>query len=151
MRYVLDASAFFGEWRGEGELFTTSSVCGELRDTRSRMRLEVFSAEGLQVQDPPLVATRRVLSTMRESGDAPVLSPTDVDLLALALDVGGAVVSDDYAIQNVAQILGIPVVPIQQRKAEIWRWRYRCTGCGKYFRDPGSCPVCGSVTKRTIQ
>lgn len=151
MRYVLDASAFFGEWRVVGELFTTPGVCSELRDTRSRLRLEVFSAEGLFVQEPSPDARQRVLSTMRKSGDAAVLSPNDVELLALALDVGGAVVSDDYAIQNVAQILGIPVVPIQQRKAEIRRWRYRCTGCGKYFRDPGSCPVCGSVMKRTIK
>ena len=33
---------------------------------------------------------------------------------------------------------------------EVVLWRYRCTGCGRYFEDPTKeCPVCGSRVKTT--
>lgn len=93
----------------------------------------------------------RVQRGMKQSGDAGVLSPNDIDLLALALETGGTVVTDDFALQNVAHHLDVPVLPIHQRRAETRTWRYRCTGCGRYGEELGSCPVCGSPMKRTIR
>jgi UPF0271 protein len=85
------------------------------------------------------------------TGDASVLSRADREVLALALDTGAEVVSDDFAVQNVAHHLGIPVVPLQQRKAKKRRWKFRCTGCGRLAEGPGECPVCGSGLKRTLK
>jgi rRNA maturation endonuclease Nob1 len=55
---------------------------------------------------------RNVHETASGIGDVGVLSKADIEVLALALDLkkkglSPAVVSDDYAIQNVSETLGI--------------------------------------------
>lgn len=123
----------------------------EIRDTTSRLRLEVFISEGLRILEPSSDSIERVKEGMKQSGDAQVLSLTDLGILSLGLDTGGIVVTDDFALQNVAHHLNIPIMPIRQRRAQARTWRYRCSGCGRYGKDLGSCSVCGSPMKRTIR
>jgi UPF0271 protein len=85
------------------------------------------------------------------SGDAGVLSEADIDLLALARDLSAVIVTDDFAVQNVAIRMGIETQQIQQRRARRVRWRFRCTGCGRYYRESGDCPICGAPMKRTMK
>ncbi|MDI6719787.1 MAG: nucleotide-binding protein [Methanomicrobiales archaeon] len=152
MTVVLDASAFFRDLPPSGEARVTApSVVGEIRDIGSRLRLERMLAEGLQVRDPSPAALAAVADAAVRSGDAGVLSPPDRDILALALETGGVLCTDDFAVQNVARTLGVAVRPIQQRAARHLRWRFRCTGCGRYFREEGVCPICGSVLKRKVK
>ena len=87
VNFVLDSTAFMTGVALEGRLFTTSSILGELKDLRSKARYEVLRASGLVVQDPCEPYTVRVVSAARETGDAPVLSPADIDILALALEL----------------------------------------------------------------
>ena len=77
------------------------------------------------------------------------LSPADRELLALALEREGTVVTDDFAVQNTARELGITVQGILQRRARRIRWSFRCPGCGATAPGPGSCPVCGSMRERS--
>ena len=56
-------------------------------------------------------------------------------------------VTDDFAVQNVAHRLEIAVQPIRQRKAKARTWKYRCTGCGRYFDHPGICDYCGVASR----
>ncbi|MDD1672952.1 MAG: nucleotide-binding protein [Methanomicrobiales archaeon] len=151
MIYILDSTVFFSEWNIAGEWLTTPSVLEELRDGRSQLRAEVFLAGGLEIRESTPPCRKKVEDAMRESGDKGVLSAADIGLLALALDTGGTVVTDDFALQNVAHQLHVPVLSIHQRKAIPWQWRYRCTGCGRYGEEMDSCPVCGSPMKRTIR
>ncbi|MDD1656138.1 MAG: nucleotide-binding protein [Methanomicrobiales archaeon] len=146
---VLDASAFFAEVPLSGVLFTTPSVVGELRDLRSKGRLESLLAAGLRVEEPGQASLLRVEEAAGRTGDAGVLSPADRDLLALALEREGTVVTDDFAVQNTARDLGIPIQPILQRRARRIRWKFRCPGCGATADRPGSCPVCGSLRERS--
>ena len=151
VRRVLDATAFFVEMPLEGELFTSPLVVDELADARSRCRFEAFSAAGLQVITPGRDSRQRVEEVSQKSGDAGVLSAADVEILALAIEISAEVVSDDFAIQNVAHHLGIPLRPLQQRRAKKRTWRFLCPGCGRYSDGPGECLVCGAVPKRTIK
>ncbi|HOT03109.1 MAG TPA: nucleotide-binding protein [Methanolinea sp.] len=151
MRRVLDATAFFVEMPLEGELYTSPLVVDELADARSRCRLEALSAVGLQVVSPGRDFIRRVEQVSGTSGDAGVLSPADREILALALELSAEVVSDDFAVQNVAHHLKIPACPLQQRRARKRKWRFRCPGCGRILDGPGECPVCGAIPKRTIK
>ncbi len=151
MRSVLDTSLFFIEYPLSGELYTTPSVIAELIDLRSKCRYETLLVQGLQVHESTMESRTRVQEAARRVGDAERLSKTDTDLLALALDLGGTVLSDDFAIQNVAQALAIPIQPIQQRGAKKRVWKFQCTGCGRYSKEPGECQVCGSQIKRTIK
>ena len=71
--------------------------------------------------------------------------------LALAMDLEAVLYTDDFAIQNVAIALGVRTHPINQRKARRVFWKYRCSGCGKYFDHDGECPVCGAAIKRKLK
>ena len=151
MKSVLDTSLFFIEYPLTGELFTTPSVIAELKDLRSKCRYETLLATGLRVQEASIESLEKVRDAAVVVGDAGRLSETDAGILALALDIGGTLFSDDFAVQNVALALGIPVQPALQRKAKKRIWRFRCPGCGHTAEKEGGCPVCGSQIKRTIK
>ena len=151
MKSILDASVFFSECPVTGEMYTTPSVCDELLDIRSRGRFEKLCAEGLRVMSAGAESKEKVGAAARKTRDAGVISETDCELLALALETGAVLYTDDFAIQNVAGILGVQVHPIHQRKARRIHWKYRCTGCGRYFDHDGECLICGSTIKRKLK
>lgn len=151
IKAVLDASVFFSDWHPEGELVTTPSVCDELRDIRSKGNFEKLSAAGLTVVAPGQKSLERVTAAAKTSRDTGVISGTDADLLAVTLELGGILYTDDFAIQNVAAVLGVQTHPIAQRKAKRVHWKYRCTGCGRYYDHDGECLVCGANVKRKLK
>jgi UPF0271 protein len=151
MRYAVDASFFFSELALEGEILTTPSVVEELADVRSRCRLEALMASDLSVVLPSAESGERVSAAATETGDIARLSPADTDLLALSLDLRATVVTDDYAVQNVARKLGLRVRGILQREARPRRWRFRCPGCNRRYSAAGTCPVCGSALSRSLK
>ena len=103
------------------------------------------------MQSPTEESGKRVISAAGTTKDVTVISGTDSDLLALALDLGADLYTDDFAIQNVALVLGVKTVPILQRKARRVHWKYRCSGCGRYAEHDGECPVCGAAIKRKLK
>ena len=151
MKAVLDASAFFTEFSLDGEVFTTPLVCDELKDIRSKGNFEKWSAAGLRVVSPGRESLARVGEAAAKSRDKGIISATDTELLAITLELGAVLYTDDFAIQNVALVLGVTTCPIQQRKAKRIHWKYRCSGCGKYFDHDGDCPVCGAAIKRKLK
>jgi len=151
MKAVLDASVFFSEIPLEGELYTTPSVCDELLDIRAKGNFEKFCAGGLMVRSPGPESRERVKNAAKISRDAGVISDTDEDLLALALELDAILYTDDFAIQNVAGVLKLGTHPILQRKARQVRWKYRCSGCGRYYGHDGECLVCGAAIKRKLK
>jgi endoribonuclease Nob1 len=151
MRTVLDSSAFFSAAAFEGALYTTSSVISELRDLPSKARFDLLCEAGLQVMDPDRDFVDRVRSNAVKRGEAEVLSTTDIEVLALAVQLQAAIMSDDYALQNVARSLRITVIPLQQKGARNIRWKFRCSGCGRYYREPGVCQVCGALIQRKLK
>ncbi|MHA1730524.1 MAG: NOB1 family endonuclease [Promethearchaeota archaeon] len=161
---VLDSS-FFIEGRSPpatGGALVSPLVLGELSSPRLTRRLEVLVDSGkVRVVEPSGAAVGRVKAAARETGDLPVLSDADVEVLALALDVvldpalGPArvtLVTDDYAIQNVAAVLGVPFSPARKRPIqEVIGWEVYCPACrrvrpGKSPGDP--CPVCNTALRR---
>ena len=151
MKAILDTSFFFYDLPLEGELYTTPSVCSELVDIRSKGQFEKFSAAGLRVASPGKESLAKIDEVAKKTGDASVISGTDRDVLALALEMEAVLYTDDFAIQNIAFDLGIPTVPLGQRKARRIRWKFRCSGCGRYSDTDGDCPVCGAAIKRKLK
>jgi UPF0271 protein len=151
MKAILDSSVFFSDCPITGDLYTTPSVCDELIDIRSKGKFEKFSAEGLHIASPTLLNTEKVKITAKKTRDDGVISDTDCELLALALDLDAVLYTDDFAIQNIAGVLGVQTIPINQRKAKRVHWKYRCSGCGRYFDHDGECLVCGSIIKRKLK
>ena len=151
MKCVLDSTVFFTDYPVSGECYTTPSVVEELLDLKSKCRYDLLVAAGLHCPESFGAGTRTGKGGRQKIRDLPVISGTDCDVLALAGELGAAIFTDDFAIQNVAAGIGIAVQPLQQRAAKKIRWKYRCSGCGRYFKAEGECPVCGSNIKRKLK
>lgn len=146
MKRVLDASALLTGRQFPGELATVPRVVRELERHGITPQLEAILGTQVRVLTPGAASLDRVRAASESTGDAHRLSPTDRDLLALALDEGATLVSDDYSIQNVARILGLPYEAVLAPGIkEAWQWTYRCTGCRRTWPEWHSeCPICGS-------
>jgi len=146
--YVLDTSAFIYGIAPGGEMETVPAVCAEVKDERSRLKLELL--EGLQVIEPDDRFIARVAEAAHETGDDQRLSKADGDLLALALQEkesgkDAVLMTDDYAVQNVARRLEVRVVALRQKKSRYKiTWEKRCVGCHRAYQDGDTCVVCGS-------
>ncbi|PSP91777.1 DNA-binding protein, partial [Halobacteriales archaeon QS_1_68_44] len=92
----------------------------------------------------------RVERAARETGDAETLSRTDVRLLAAAFELDARLVTDDYAMQNVAEKLDVGVEVVAQEGIDERRdWDFQCQGCGRTFDDHRDrCAICGSDLER---
>ncbi|NLI74385.1 MAG: nucleic acid-binding protein, partial [Euryarchaeota archaeon] len=84
-----------------------------------------------------------------KTGDDARLSPVDMEILAIAIDVKGMILTDDYSIQNLAKVLGLEYKSIGTKGIkEIFTWKYRCRGCGRIFNENmDDCPICGSALR----
>ncbi|MDD4127867.1 nucleotide-binding protein [Methanomicrobium antiquum] len=145
---ILDSSFFFLDIPMDGEFAIPHAVEEELKDIRAKSKLEALKAQGLIVCEPSEESRKKAVEASEKSGDIQVISSTDTDVIALALELGGSVVTDDFALSNTAQTLGLKVYPLQMRAAKKRRWKYRCTGCRKLHDSLGECDVCGALIKR---
>lgn len=149
---VLDASALLAgkRWSASARLVVPAPVLDEVskrgRDARA---LSYLVEAGLDVREPSPEGLARARAAAARTGDARRLSDVDVAVLAVALDVAGRVATDDYSIQNVASVLGVPFEGVDKRGIrEVFSWRLRCAGCRKWFdRDVPECDVCGSPVR----
>ncbi|GAA0298631.1 NOB1 family endonuclease [Halarchaeum salinum] len=147
--HVLDSSAFIDEYDVEGPAATVPGVREELKDAAS-YRLTALEGSGMRVHVPDEAAIRRVEDAATRTGDADVLSETDVRVLAAALELDAVLVTDDYAMQNVADALDLSVESVSKEGITERRdWNFQCQGCGREFdEDRERCPVCGSDLAR---
>lgn len=145
---VLDASAFIKEYNTTGRTATVPRVREELT-AESGYRFDALEGSGMHVHVPDTMAIDRVERAARDSGDFGELSETDVRLLAAAIELDATLVTDDYAMQNVAEQLSIGVDSIDREGITEERdWEFQCVGCGRVYDDPERCPVCGSECTR---
>ena len=154
--YVLDSTAFYAgiPYQGSGRYFTTYLVLEEVRHHSVGSSL-IHSR--VQVTEPTPGSVDRVKGTAAKTGDIGALSLTDISILALGLDLkngegGVSLVSDDFAVRNVAEVLSIPLASTTMKGGE-WKnstWKIYCRGCGKTYTNPKltTCPVCGTQLVR---
>ncbi|MBU7010954.1 MAG: hypothetical protein HXS46_09710 [Theionarchaea archaeon] len=144
MTYVLDASAIISGFVEE-EGVTVPEVIEEVKDYSSEFTLESLIVSGkLDVREPSPEAVQKVTEEVEKTKDT--LSETDIRIIALALDIQGCVVSGDYGIQNVCEILGVPYVSAGVEGIEkVLQWTFVCIGCGREYEDyVRECPFCGN-------
>ncbi|OGS57185.1 MAG: hypothetical protein A3K60_05775 [Euryarchaeota archaeon RBG_19FT_COMBO_56_21] len=149
--YVLDTSVlYYGKDLPAGyELVITPGVVNELDKEDMGTRLELLLATRVRVSSPSERSLKRIEIEADRTGDSRRLSQTDREILALALDLGYELMTDDYSVQNIAKVMGIPCRGLDQKGiTEIFEWQAKCRGCGKLFpADVHVCDVCGSETK----
>lgn len=147
--YVLDSSAFIHEYHTTADIATIPLVREEL-EGESAFRYDALEGGGMHLHIPGEGPIETVRRTASESGDIDVLSETDVRLVATAFELDATLVTDDYAMQNVADRLDLRVEVIAQDGiSEQREWRFQCQGCGREFdEERDRCPICGSELTR---
>lgn len=154
MKYVLDSSALLSgkPMPPVCDCMVSPAVAAEVRNGRAGRALDFLLEAGLRVQAPNAERVRAVHAAAAKTGDSLRVSPADVEALALALETGATLLTDDYSMQNLATVEGIAFQAISQRGiAQVWSWVRRCRGCKKEWPEGvAECPDCGSevVTKR---
>jgi len=147
--HVLDTSAFIHEYHTEESLASIPLVREELEDEHA-YRFDALEGSGMHLHIPEPETVERIERAARETGDFEELSRTDVRLIAAAFELDGVLVTDDYAMQNVAERLNVTVEVIAQDGISEQRdWQFQCAGCGREFDEHHDrCPICGSDLSR---
>jgi UPF0271 protein len=159
---VLDTSAFlagFDPFSVAEDQVTVPKVEEEIRgNSMTLVRFKTAVENGkVKVKVPAEDFWNRVKASANMVGDSFFLSETDLQLLALALELKAEgctpqIVTDDYSIQNVATQNGIEFVSLATFGIRrLLEWIRYCPACHKeYPADYNStkCEVCGTALKR---
>jgi RNA-binding protein NOB1 len=102
-------------------LVTTPSVIAEIRDPAARARVETLYLPFITLRSPRPESIKFVRDFARRTGDAVVLSHTDVEVLALAYDLECERNGGDWRLRRVPgqkRVNGSPPVKVEQTKVE---------------------------------
>ena len=105
----------------------------------------------LQIRDPDEKFISMVKDTACKTGDNTTISKQDVSIIALALENKIELITDDFAVTNVARQLKIQTLSLMtQGISTIGKWISYCSMCGKEFSKEKECPICGSKLNRKL-
>jgi UPF0271 protein len=153
-RQALDAGAFYAgiPFLSFGSYCTTQAVFEEVKHIKkSHGAIEALIDSGsLQLIDPDKGSFEKVKAAARKTADYQKLSQADFSIIALALQLKTTLLTDDYAVANVAAALKIPVESSSSKGIkETRKWIVYCSACGKVFGPTAKeCPMCGNNLKR---
>ncbi len=153
--YVLDTSAIYNatDYPADITLYSTPGVLRELRRVYRTERAELFVETRLRIAEPARGSIEKVREIARRSGDISRLSPTDIEVLSLAVEMGALLVTEDYSMQNIAEAAGIGFISLYLPPIrEFVEWELRCLSCGAPAEGSGAkeCRICGGklITRR---
>ena len=148
MKFILDSSAILSgkSFSSEHEFYTSPQISQELENSEMSEKFEYMIDAGLRIMAPSMKSIQRVQESAKKTGDINRLSEPDMELLSLALELDGVIMTNDYSIQNLASELNIRFIsPDEQEITNVITWQYQCKGCAQIFEKKESeCPICGS-------
>ena len=111
-------------------------------------------AADLNWETPSEDALARARDLATSTGDMAGLSNVDFELLALTVERGAILVTDDYRLQNLCELGGIAWSSVTTEGIRsMWSWELRCSGCKLVIDAPkkpfpdrnlGNCRECGA-------
>ena len=151
--FILDTCAFLTQKHPTGEFITVPGIKSEIVNRQSRQYFENMLATHLKVMKAQKNSYDVVNKEAKETGDYDVLSKVDMDILALGYECKGTIITDDFAIQNVALALEVKFLSCSGKViSEKRAWRYKCTACNhKEKVKLKNCSVCGNEEIRRIK
>ncbi len=152
---ILDASAFYAgvPFRSSEDCYTTSLVYDEIKHIKKNHDAlgTLLETNRLKIREPDLESTKNAIKASKDTGDYPQLSKQDISIIALCIELKGQIISDDFAISNVAKNLGLKILPIMTRGIrDVGRWIHYCPGCKTSHKIGKECPMCGTPLKRKL-
>ena len=152
---VLDATAFYAgmPFVSNDPFMTTSAVYEEIQHIKKKQgALEMLQQTNrLQIRDPSEEFISVVRDTADKTGDSVTISKQDVTIIALALENNIELITDDFAVTNVARQLRIQTSSLMTGGINtVGKWISYCSMCGKEFLKEKECPICGSKLNRKL-
>ncbi|MEC7710997.1 MAG: nucleotide-binding protein [Thermoproteota archaeon] len=152
---ILDATAFYAgiPFVSEDSFMTTSDVYDEIQHIKTKQGvLETLQQTNrLQIRDPSNNAINTVKDTADKTGDSQTISKQDISIIALALENNMELITDDFAVTNIAKQLQITTSSLMtQGITTVGKWINYCSICGKEFSKEKECPICGNKLNRKL-
>jgi UPF0271 protein len=152
---ILDASAFYVgiPFTSESECYTTSLVYDEIKHIKkSQNVLETLRETGrLKIRDPKQEFIKMATNAAQKTGDFQQLSKQDLSVIALCMEISGQIISDDFAVSNVAKNLGLGISPLMTKGIkDVGEWIHYCPACKSNHKIGKECPLCGTHLKRKL-
>ena len=152
---ILDATAFYAgiPFVSNDSFMTTSIVYEEIQHIKTKQgALEILQQTNrLQIRDPNEKNINIVKEATIKTGDNTTISKQDVSIIALALENDCELITDDFAVTNVAKQLKIQTSPLMTQGIKtVGKWISYCSVCGKEFPKGKECPICGNKLNRKL-
>ena len=152
---ILDASAFYAgvPFRSSSDCYTTSLVYDEIKHIKKNHDAlgTLLETNRLKIREANSESTKAAIDAAKNTGDYPQLSKQDLSVIALCIELDGEIISDDFAISNVARNLGLKISPIMtQGIKDVGRWVHYCPGCRTNHESGKECPMCATPLKRKL-
>ena len=154
-KYALDAGAFYTGFVFLSSAYgycTTQAVFDEVKHIkRSHGAIEALvESNNLQILNLDTKSIEKVVAAARRTGDHTKLSEADISIIALALQLEIVLVTDDYAVANVATTLKIPIKSVASKGiTHTRRWIAYCSACSTAFGpNAKECRLCGNRLRR---
>ncbi len=152
---ILDASAFYAgvPFRSSDDCYTTSLVFEEIKHIKKNHDAlgTLLETNRLKIREPDLESLKSAIKSSKDTGDFPQLSKQDISIIALGINMKGQIITDDFAISNVAKNLGLEIIPIMTKGIkDVGKWVHYCPGCRTNHTTGNECPMCGTLLKRKL-
>ena len=150
---VLDSSAFYAgiPFSSNEPSYITSLVYNEIEHIKKdHDAIQILiETKRLTINEPEDRFVTSTIDATKKSGDFSNLSDEDISTIALSLQLNADLVTDDFAVSNVAKSINIKVIPVMTNGIKnVVIWKYYCPGCKTDFSKLTECPRCGNKLKR---
>ena len=152
---VLDSSAFYAgiPFSSQTTHYVTTLVFDEIKHIKKNHNaLQILiDSNRLLVRQPQADFQERVEKCAQKTGDIHSLSKQDISCIALSLELNTELISDDFAVLNVSNKLGINTIPLMTNGIKVvGKWIFYCPACKKDFSDEKNCLLCGNKLKKKL-
>ncbi len=137
----------------ENDCYTTSLVYEEIKHIKKNHEAvrTLLETNRLKIMDPDNESKNSAILLAKKTGDYQQLSKQDISIVALCIKLKGQIITDDFAITNVAHNMGLKTSPIMTRGIrDVGRWIHYCPGCRINHIAGKECPNCGTPLKRKL-
>jgi len=152
---VLDASAFYAgiPFASQEKSYTTPAIFDEIKHIKKNHEAinALLDTKRLEIIEPDVKYVEKVLSKAKNTGDFHNLSKEDISIIALCMQLKAELITDDFAVSNIAKHLNLNVIPLMtQGITHVVDLVYFCPGCQKTFSQISECPLCGNKLRRKL-
>ena len=152
---ILDASAFYAgiPFGSDVNCYTTSLVYEEIKHIKKNQDIlgTLLETNRLKIMEPDIESTRSAIQYAKETGDYQQLSKQDISIIALCISLNGQIITDDFAVINVAKRIGLSTSSVMTNGIQdIGTWIHYCPGCRATQDSGNECNKCGTRLKRKL-